>query len=116
MVNEYRGVGGMRIGRAKLNGRKPVPVPLCSPRIPSDHSEKPATKCLSCGAERKNLKQKTRWTVVPHISPHMQLGLASNVCLKKTFVFSGRLSYSAVNITISLQAYINAYLCPLLNV
>jgi hypothetical protein len=58
MVDDECGaVGGMRIGRGnRSTWRKPAPMPLCPPQIPSDlgsnqgrRGGKPATNCLSYG-------------------------------------------------------------------
>jgi hypothetical protein len=55
IADEYRAVGGMRIGRGNRSTlRKYATVPLCPPQIPYDltwagtraHSEKPATNLL----------------------------------------------------------------------
>jgi hypothetical protein len=56
--DEYRAVGGMRIGRGnRSTPRKPAPVPLCPPQIPHDDlgskpgrgGWKPTTNRLSYG-------------------------------------------------------------------
>jgi hypothetical protein len=55
--DEYRAVGGMRIGRGnRSTRRKPSLVPLCAPQIPHDlgsnpgrRGGKPATNRLSYG-------------------------------------------------------------------
>jgi hypothetical protein len=36
VLNEYGGIGGMKIVRAKLNWRKHILVPYCSPQNPHD--------------------------------------------------------------------------------